>query len=449
MGCSENFGFMNRHFEKENDLISLQDDKLNRKDFLNKLFNIFANFGNQNGHGITIILNGAYGAGKTTLLNFIIEKNKAENDVYTIIKYDAWDNNLFRDPLNPILHTVSKVQSNGGKIKETAKNIIKNIPKVMIGALANMHGVDLQAFLEKYDIFEEYDEYTKAIDKFKVALLENCNNKKMVLLIDELDRCLPEYQIRVLEILYHFLDIPNLIVIIALDKQQLEQAIRDKFGNNLDITGYLTKFIRYEINLPIGDRYKLIYESLNFKCEYETEIKQRISHVVGNELAIPIRELGHLLDDINLICNEVDNSGNKLNYFYWYPFIVLLILLLKKNDKKTYNKFFGKEKQVVVSNEKNLMLEETIFGEFLEEIKGSRIEKAINWLKEDNYGSSIIVHFINMFIPIRMLDIKSVAKYTNRTEHSIEALINDGYFGRMWEFPNGINKLMGKLNALI
>lgn len=57
---------------------NLTDDKLNRKEFLNDLFNLFDNFGNYDDGGLTISINGKYGSGKSTLLNFIDEKNKED-----------------------------------------------------------------------------------------------------------------------------------------------------------------------------------------------------------------------------------------------------------------------------------------------------------------------------------------------------------------------------------
>lgn len=45
-------------------MIDLANDKLNRIEFLNDLFNLFENFGNYDDGGLTISINGRYGSGK-------------------------------------------------------------------------------------------------------------------------------------------------------------------------------------------------------------------------------------------------------------------------------------------------------------------------------------------------------------------------------------------------
>lgn len=61
-----------------NEMLKLTEDKLNRLDFIDRLFSLFENFGDQGSRGLTMIINGKYGSGKTTLLSFISEQNDKE-----------------------------------------------------------------------------------------------------------------------------------------------------------------------------------------------------------------------------------------------------------------------------------------------------------------------------------------------------------------------------------
>ena len=198
----------------------LAEDKLARGEFLGGLFSLFENFGNQGDRGFTMILNGKFGSGKSTLLDFIEENNSTENK-FSVVRYNAWNDNLFEDPLIPILREVSKLEGKGEKIKKGAINVLKKIPKMFFSTLANAHGVDFTELLSNENIFSEYDEYKSSLNEFRKVLKDYCAEKKVVFLVDELDRCLPEYQIKVLETLYHLFEIPNLIVVIALDRNQL------------------------------------------------------------------------------------------------------------------------------------------------------------------------------------------------------------------------------------
>ena len=61
---------------------------------------------------------------------------------------------------------------------------------------------------------------------------------------------MPEYAIKVLERLHHvFENVPNVQVILSIDKLQLEQTVRVIFGNHVNLDRYLGKFIQFEIKL--------------------------------------------------------------------------------------------------------------------------------------------------------------------------------------------------------
>ena len=449
--------------------MNIVEDKLNRTRFLDKLFKLFSNFGDQSGHGLTIVINGKYGAGKSTLLSFINEKNAElikdeknttekrsedkDNATYKslkIVNYNAWKDNLYKEPLIPILKRISEIQPTGKKIKDGAKNVVRNIPSVVFSSLVNKIGVDTDKLFNKSNYFQEYDEYNDAVSKFKKVLGEYCKKKKTLFLVDELDRCLPEYQIKVLEVLHHLLDIPNLIIVIALDKAQLERAIKNKFGEDSDTSGYLAKFIDYEIELPNPENETKSYlkSRLNFTSENgfgTAYAKDIITTSLFDIEKMPLRESLMLINEINLICNEKDDQGKPLRYYYWYPIILTMLLILKKRYSDIYKKYFGKSK-VKQNGASEKLSEQTPFDDFLNDIKGTDFEKIISSLR--NNDSITLLAFINTFLSIDDINIEALKKRVNLSDDS-DDIICDAYFNKgVSGFPNMINKLIEKVEIV-
>ena len=422
-------------------MIKLTDDKLKREQFLYDLFRMFENFGDQNGHGLTMVINGKYGSGKSTVLGFIEERNQSENE-FNIIKYNTWENNFFENPMLPILYSISKLEKTGSKIKETAKNVVKNLPKAILGTLAGVHGVDLQPLISNENIFDEYDTYKGAIAKFKKVLADYCAKKKTILLVDELDRCLPEYQIKVLESLYHLLDIPNLIVVIALYKDQLETSIQFKFGEELNCHGYLSKFIQYEIDLPEGDAYNYIVSLMKFQTnEYDHYLACCKLADVFKAINLPIRECILITERLNLICAD----GQR--YYYYYPFMVAVILLLKHINNKAYRMFFSEKRKDSYYNAENMELSDTLYAKFMETIKGQEFEHIFQlWLSDDGYGYGLLLHFIDLFYPVKKITIDSLAEYFKTDPTNITSRLNDH---ERWNFPSTINSIVDRVSAII
>ncbi len=72
-------------------------------------------------------------------------------------------------------------------------------------------------------------------------------------MVDELDRCLPQYAIKVLERLHHiFNGLDNTVVIMAVDKKQLIETVKQIFGESINVGEYLKKFIDFEVHLDNG-----------------------------------------------------------------------------------------------------------------------------------------------------------------------------------------------------
>lgn len=423
-------------------MIELKDDKLGRKDFLNDIFNLLRNFGNQGDKGLTIILNGKYGTGKTTLLNFIEEKNKEENN-FNIIKYNAWENNTFENPLIPLLYCISKLESKESTIQESTKNVLKKVPKIIFGTLANACNIDLTSLTDNENFFDDFDEYKEAFVRLQNILKEYCANKKTILLVDELDRCLPEYQIKVLESIYHLLNIPNLITIIALDKDQLECSIKNAFGDNQNTYGYLSKFIDYEIELLEGNTYTYIQSLMNFECDSE------VKRVIANSLEIikmPIRECQNLINELNMICNEINSDGSRRAHPYWYPILVFIVLLVKRVNNSLYVKYFCKKREEMYTE--NMDLSKTIYITFMNDIRDSKIERVLNCIFEDNrMGKSLKIHFINTFVSVECVKTEDLVEATKLDEQYINELVYRTY-RRTDIFPYMINEIIKKVHIL-
>lgn len=115
--------------------------------------------------------------------------------------------------------------------------------------------------LEKSD-FNTLLPLSNALLKIKETMLEISETYKLILFIDELDRCLPEYAIKVLERIHHICNGVPVIQIIAIDKSHLADSICKVFGKNFDkqnprhsmmqfVDSYLQKFI--DVTIPLND----------------------------------------------------------------------------------------------------------------------------------------------------------------------------------------------------
>ncbi|QUN13593.1 AAA family ATPase [Clostridium sp. C1] len=285
-----------------------------------------------------ILIDGEWGSGKTTLLKLLKKEIKNDNNV---IEYNCWENSFYTDPLIAIVSTVTEQFNKFYDINEIGLKLMNYIGFNM--PTFSYQGINID--LKKNNPNDEYVSLESYIRKFK-STISNFNkhnfsieNKKTrIILVDELDRCLPEYAIKVLERLYLlFKGANNVIVIIAADKDQLENSIKTIFGSDFDMNRYLKKFIdfTYDLNYGVVNDNNVLERFQNYFNLFETnnynDVINLISYFIpkGN-----IRETVSRIDDIMRFHNICFKEHNE---YYICIFELLLFSIDKKTFKEIYN----------------------------------------------------------------------------------------------------------------
>lgn len=172
------------------------------------------------------------------------------------VYYNAWLYDNHSDPLMSLLYVIIKkcglwIDSKLVKDKtDKLKDIIKSI-QVNLGIFSINGDKVIDAFSEK-NIFEDIqlaEDIRKSVKEIFNQVIEE-QTQKLVIFIDELDRCKPSYALEMLERIKHYFDDNRIIFIVSVNKEQLTHTISNYYGNGFDSTGYLNKFFNYEIYLP-------------------------------------------------------------------------------------------------------------------------------------------------------------------------------------------------------
>jgi len=208
----------------------------------------------------TIGIFGKWGSGKTTLLKKIehLLKSSYSQKVLTVF-FDAWRYQREEHMLLPILDTLylrsKQEETNWHELIDKVKRLTVSIasaltlksPVVEIdGHKAIEHWQSTEEIRSSY--FNWLDELQKALNDVRIG----DPDRRIVIMIDDLDRCLPHKVVEVLESIKVMLDVSGFIFVLALDEQIVEQAIENYYGQNYSIPGrdYVKKLVQVEFRLP-------------------------------------------------------------------------------------------------------------------------------------------------------------------------------------------------------
>ena len=214
--------------------------------------------------GCVIAVNGKWGTGKTTFIK-MWEASLPKED-YNTVYYNAWETDYFTDPLVAILGELKDVSQDGDAFKKVSSTIgkiltaasgvaIKGLIKKSIGVDSTEIGDVINEVNSSINgALDKYKEQKQSLEEFKQKLSEYVagqDGKPVVFIIDELDRCNPNYAVRVLEIVKHLFDVPNICFFLTIDKSQLECSIKGFYGNSeIDAENYLRRFIDIDFHMP-------------------------------------------------------------------------------------------------------------------------------------------------------------------------------------------------------
>ena len=219
---------------------------------------------------LVVALEGQWGSGKTYFLKRWVTEHAKQNKASTVVYFDAFAYDYISDPL-PALVTALKGRTDDKNINILKKATFKLAKAGTRAGLAVLtsgssefigkvgEGIidEAKKSLEEYWEREEGKnvamvQFREALESMVTAEKEN----KVIIVVDELDRCRPDYALEVLEIIKHFFSVDNVHFVLGVNLEVLENMIRVRYGNEINAKTYLQKFIQIKLELKDEMEYR-------------------------------------------------------------------------------------------------------------------------------------------------------------------------------------------------
>jgi hypothetical protein len=342
--------------------VPFDEDKLDRKKLAEKLTTYLDRLND----GAVLAIDAPWGEGKTWFARNW-EADLKEKD-YKTIYIDAFEQDYVDEPFILLASELMEIIKENGsandnkKFKKTATQIAKST--LSIGAKVGINlatriilgNVDLNEEIEKSieevgsssadnvskfieDKFDNYKNEKEANVEFKKVLnaYSSKQEKPIVIFIDELDRCKPTFAVSLIERIKHYFDVPNVVFILLLNKEQLENAIKGVYGINTDASKYLDKFINFYFNLPRQNK-----EDHRTQYKIENFIKvtmQKYSFTKSNDNDSFMKWLEYWSGYFNLSLRDLEKCVAL--YAFAYPtnaaYLLVYFIILKVKQPKLFN----------------------------------------------------------------------------------------------------------------
>lgn len=319
------------------------------------------------------------------------------------IGYNAWENDYFQDPFISLVGQIcSKVNindiKNTGFVESCKKvfNAIRTISKT-VDVLYTIGEKESERYFD-----DPIDSYLTLIEERKqfcdtLSKLSDTDDSKApikIVFIDELDRCTPVYAIKFLEIVKHFFNAPNVVFVIAIDKDALSKSMGGIYGHEFDSNHYLSRLFDVELDLPMSEKfYDSIYQCLSYEKNGGVKKIRRddnnlnFARKICTKFKLSIREIKKYFNLLQMIDSKLAWDVP--------PFYLLLVI------KFRCAKSFKEIKEYTANYTDEASTVENDFNKFISMLEKNLSEYHIELralLKEDDFKKSVLQLYYSMLI---------------------------------------------------
>lgn len=321
----------------------------------------------------TMTLTSEWGTGKTYFLK--AWQLQLEKEAIPFAYYNAWEFEQDVDPLIALIGNIAKTikaeldESFFKRLSESIKRKInKNSILDFLGIAADLTGSAISAgsvtdFGSKTIIpFKDKKSQTDS-DNSLLELLEELKDKihqkgkykdtnyPIVVMIDELDRCKPDYVITLLERIKHIFTMNGYVFVLSIDQEQLYTTVEHVFGfkkdtnNNKDLRNiYLQKFIDLNYNLAKPDLNSYIEQIVRANLQQTPTDWNSYNSIVIDYCPkrLQSQQYQTIIENFNNKFPNVPDEDNKRKLFAFQSEIINIIYRLSPINLRDFEKKFEK-----------------------------------------------------------------------------------------------------------
>lgn len=258
------------------------------------------------------------------------------------VYYDAWENDNDEDPILSLVYSILNSVDTDYSYRDSS--FVKTAASIM----EVFTGKDWNQIIEglkgenPLDGLKQSKNIESKVSEFLQTLLPEKGNR-LIVFIDELDRCKPSFAVRLLERIKHYFTDDSITFVFSVNINELQHTIRKHYGDGFDGSRYLDRFFDLRISLPAPDMDKY-FRSLAFNDTYYTY--DVVCGAIIKKYHFELREIAKFLRIAKIAAYEPTHddrgrfsfSGGRATEFCLL-YIVPIMIALKLHNTKRYMDF--------------------------------------------------------------------------------------------------------------
>lgn len=313
-------------------------DKLGRKPRVEALCNVLAKVGGS----AVVSVDGGFGSGKSAFLKMCAASLRLRG--VFVVEFDAWRQGHTGEPLVDLTSALTERSSKTAeRLRKVAVGLAWRLASAATSGLIarddHVENGDASEFGRWVDIEEQKSEFKKVLAEMVTA-----NDDRVVLFVDELDRCLPEHAVGMLSVARHLLDVPGVVIVLGVNHSELCHRIRSVHGTGCDAETYLRRFVDLPVDLGVVDTAQLdrfldgSFEAAGIRDRFspsEGWLSGEMIKLLAQQAGMSLRDIEQAVHRVALTLGSIAEPKREEEREQ----AVLTMMVLREIDRGTYVRF--------------------------------------------------------------------------------------------------------------
>jgi hypothetical protein len=323
---------------------------------------------------------------------------------HVCVYYDAWLNDNADDPLHSFLHELIK-QTKTCFVKNEKSDYLKTACGIF-DAFTGKNTSSLLDIIKDTNPVQDIQDQQSFHERF-ADFLDNLIPKehgRLLVLIDELDRCKPTYAVQLLERIKHYLSNDKITFVFAINEKQLLHTIQVFYGDGFDAYQYLDRFFDYRLSLPKPDINQFNKYYGYDQVGEQAKLYSSVCDTFIQEYPLSPREAIKYRQWVKIICDSFLRTHNEAEDKSWrvVMFIIIPVVLgLKIKDNSLYSDFMNGHSSEQYANPLHDIVNSCqIANDYLSHLRPPRMENingTSQWVDTQNATSCIDTIYKHLF----------------------------------------------------
>ena len=297
---------------------------------------------------------------KTVLNNTSPKLDNLIGHKYKAFYYDAWKHDKSNNPFFTLLRTM--ILAFGGidyfkdetsfinSLLKGASHIVKGVTPIdaelIFKGTKALCGINDAEQFSELEFIEQMD---NQVDSFLDYICEG-QYDKLVVFIDELDRCRPSFAVELLEIIKHYFNNDKVIFVLSTNLSEFQYCIKQYYGDGFNGWKYLDRFIDLRLTVPTistEDYYKYLWQKTG------TDRIDDISIACAKYFGFNLRDIQRYNQQVNIAFHSYINTIYQNNDFSeeldsLYAVFTPILLALKLYSAEEFKDFISGKKYEII-----------------------------------------------------------------------------------------------------